>query len=384
MITIDSKRTQARATGNARRQRFVRAARAGVISALLGCAALQLGLNLALEPLFPQFRDPFYYHKSRRLLARVHKEQPLTVVMLGSSRTAYGLCGQRIEGQLGERLGQPVVVYNSGLFGSGPIAELLYLKRMVQEGLRPDLLLIEVLPTCLAETERGPAEANWLDPCRLNRQELLFLEKYGIATREMVHDRVQDEAIPWYYHRFAILSCWAPGWLPLIKRMDFSAGADASGFAPCREPNTREERQRCLEKMRVQFGGSFINFHFSAAACQALDDALTMCRQRDIPAALVLMPEGKEFLKLYDGTTRSAIDGYLQAVSQTHGVPLLDARTWVEDGDFCDGHHLLPRGARVFTERLGREALPALLAERRLTAHEATAGSKHALVGDIK
>ena len=40
---------------------------------------------------------------------------------------------------------------------------------------------------------------------------------------------------------------------------------------------------------------------------------------------------------------------------------MIDAREWVPDVGFSDGHHLLPAGATTFTDRLGREALIPLL-----------------------
>jgi hypothetical protein len=36
---------------------------------------------------------------------------------------------------------------------------------------------------------------------------------------------------------------------------------------------------------------------------------------------------------------------------------VINGREWVADDDFSDSHHLLPHGAKVFTERLGREVL---------------------------
>jgi hypothetical protein len=38
-------------------------------------------------------------------------------------------------------------------------------------------------------------------------------------------------------------------------------------------------------------------------------------------------------------------------------VPLVDARTWIDDDGFSDGHHALPSGADQYTERFAREVL---------------------------
>jgi hypothetical protein len=42
-------------------------------------------------------------------------------------------------------------------------------------------------------------------------------------------------------------------------------------------------------------------------------------------------------------------------------VPLIDARDWVDDDGFWDGHHMLPAGAAQFTHRFEREALQPLV-----------------------
>jgi hypothetical protein len=49
-------------------------------------------------------------------------------------------------------------------------------------------------------------------------------------------------------------------------------------------------------------------------------------------------------------------------------VPVVDARTWLDDDDFTDSHHPLQRGAEKFTRRLGRELLEPLV-QGRLAYH---------------
>ena len=53
---------------------------------------------------------------------------------------------QCVERELEDVLGRPVVVFNFGLWGAGPGTSLLTLHRLLAEGTRPDLVLIEVLP----------------------------------------------------------------------------------------------------------------------------------------------------------------------------------------------------------------------------------------------
>jgi hypothetical protein len=47
------------------------------------------------------------------------------------------------------------------------------------------------------------------------------------------------------------------------------------------------------------------------------------------------------------------IDEFLRG----RGVPVIDARDWLDAGDFTDGHHQLRRGAEKFSKRLALEVI---------------------------
>ena len=56
----------------------------------------------------------------------------------------------------------------------------------------------------------------------------------------------------------------------------------------------------------------------------------------------------------------SEIDAYLARLSVEGAVPVVDARRWIEDAAFSDGHHLLPDGAAAFTQRFNHDMLQPL------------------------
>jgi hypothetical protein len=120
---------------------------------------------------------------------------------------------------------------------------------------------------------------------------------------------------------------------------------------------TPETRRAALEQARREYAGPLANFHLGGPSCDALRELLALCRHEGIPVALLWMPEAAVFRGWYPPAAQKQIDAYLAELD----VPLIDARHWLADEEFADGHHLLPHGVEVFSDRLGREALPPLL-----------------------
>ena len=69
------------------------------------------------------------------------------------------------------------------------------------------------------------------------------------------------------------------------------------------------------------------------------------------------MPESSAFRGWYPPGAGPAVAAYLGGLSREYGVPWTDARAWLADEHFVDGHHLLAGGAAAFSERFGREML---------------------------
>jgi hypothetical protein len=309
----------------------------------------------------PQLQDPSYGNRIMPLRSRLGGGQPF-VLVLGSSRTGFGVQGMRAEEQLERDLGTRPVVFNFGCPGAGPVLQLIYLKRLLAAGIRPNLLLVEVLPPLLGGPGPSPQEAHWLAATRLTLAELRFVERHDFPKKLYRTDWWLGWPVPWYAHRFDVVSWASPALLPVSLRQEWGRGADDSGWTRLIADDLSPAKRRLrVEFAQREFAAFLGSFSLCEPACRAQRELLELCRQEGIPVALFLMPEGATFRSWYPASIWAQIDAYLQGLSRTFGVPLVNAREWVPEEDFSDSHHLLPSGSAAFTDRLTREALLPLL-----------------------
>lgn len=321
--------------------------------------ALQLGLALAIHSGLSQFRDPAFHEKFTRLMSlRAAPMPPRTVVFLGSSRTGFGLQPGRLGHKLHSELDAPTVFFNFGMPGTGPVIETLALRRLLDEGVRPDRVLIEVVPMFLAGQPTAPQEVQRFPAPRFDYHELEVLEKYSGDGQHWRRDWWSAWPASWHSHRFEILTRFAPSWVPFELRQDWSQGNDAWGWGTCANlARTPESHRRAVESERRAYAPYFHGFEVGGSSCAALTDALKLCRNRGIPTALYYMPESAEFRSWYSPAMMSSIDRFVGSLSTQFSAPIIDARSWIGDEQFTDGHHLLPAGAAEFTDRLAKDSV---------------------------
>jgi hypothetical protein len=346
-----------------RKRRLAQRSRTALAWGLAAFVVLQVGLSAAIAVWWPAMGDPDCDYKKQRLCQRHHQSggRATAVWMLGSSRTALGFKGKELEERLGRETGRPVIAFNFGLTGAGPVTELVTLKRLLAEGIRPDLLLVEVLPPLLANHAPMPIEGHWLVAERLRLSEVSFLEGYGLDGKKLRRNWFVSWLVPWYTQRFNLLSRVLPAWLPWQVRKDWFRAVDDSGWVDFSPPVTTPEQYRqAVDRARQEYAPYLADFHLGGNACQALRDLLELCHREGISTALVMMPEGAEFRGLYPPGVWGQVQVFLDSLTREFGIPLINAREWIPDGDFSDSHHLRPHGATVFTGRLSGEVLGAL------------------------
>ncbi|HJU28669.1 MAG TPA: hypothetical protein VJ718_05840 [Candidatus Binataceae bacterium] len=325
----------------------------------LWCLAWYVAIQLPILLIKDRWQTIGPAHEARkwpalRKLAVHNTERPL-VLMLGSSRTCWAFQAGPLNGLPGPD-GQPLRVYNFGIPATGPIHELLYLRDMLAQGIRPRLLLVEFLPPLLCAHQRGAlSEENMKGFAHVSARDFMRLLPYMSRPGRRGREWVEARIAPSFAFRRQI-QCEIVDWALGISPHPFSSEIDAGGWhilSP--EPLPDEERTRRVQMAHEGFLPSLSNYHLSDVAAGALRDLFELCRREQIPTALVLMPESSEFRSWYSAEARSASRGLLEELSRAYDAPIIDAEKWIADEDFEDGQHVLLRGANVFTHHLWGE-----------------------------
>lgn len=353
-------KTDQRMSGNRRSARpqgtSVQRARAALVCGLLCFACLQVALFAAIETRWPELRDPLYGRKIHQLQHCFDRASPeaMRVLLLGSSRTFNGVDAASFERRLQTAGDRPAVVYNFGLSAAGPLTELIVLGRLLDAGLRADLVLIEVFPAMLADS-RPLLEADPLDASRLWSGDLPLLARCDPRGTRVAWQWLLGSLVPWHTHRYAVLGRLSTHWLPPEGWGTGFSEFDPHGWQGLDEQHCRPHSPPAVEVARLKYAGVLASFKFGPGA-DAVLEIVRLCRKRSLPAALVLMPEGAEFASWYSPAARRKVDQFIEQTAHDYHVPVIDARRWMDETQFFDSHHLLAMAARSFSRRLAGDA----------------------------
>jgi len=318
-------------------------ARTAIAIGFLSLLAAQLGLGVAVETVKPEWRDPEYGHRIKPVL-----ESRPRMIAIGSSRTLMGLSPEHTGLDL----------YNFGQTGAGPLQILLTLLRILDDGAKPDAILIELFPAALVGS--GPAEEMieaW-GP-RWSRADVLRLAPYANDPNALEREWRRRRVAPWHALRFPVMNHVRPDWLPASKRLDFMwKDMDRRGWLKYPfETVPDDERARLTEKAGESYRRQLANYTIGAMSDRALRDAVDRCRRENIRVAFVLMPEGPTFASWYSPGAAETFRDYATKLSRETGAPLFDSTSGFSDADFADSHHLLPSAAARFSRRLADDHL---------------------------
>jgi hypothetical protein len=314
-----------------------------------------VALNVCLELRQPEIYDPEFDFRLSVLRERLREapERPLLVVV-GSSRITMGFRPESLP-PLRTPDGACVLPFNLSHSGAGPLFELLMTTRLANEGIAPRWMVVELVPPMLGVDGESTAVsmAGAGDLPALQRHVSLW-KLYGRYLYE--RSRVAVD------HRDACIRAMAP-WLtgPAVNDFPLYPLGGWSAAAPSPDP---ESAARRLDSVRAQYAPGLQRLNIRRTPDQALRDLLASCRKKSIGVVVVLTPESREFRSWYAPQTQKVVEAYCDALRRDPGVPVVDAREWLPDEAFIDGHHVSPDWADRFTIRLGRDVIEPLIAGR--------------------
>ena len=313
--------------------------------------ALQAGLAFSLDTWLTRWRDPnFAAHRDCLLRqSKKHPGRPL-VVVAGSSRTMNGVC----PGSLPDD-GHGPLLFNWGFPYHSPLDVAFRIDHLVREGPRPNAIIIEVVP--------GLLTGKWADPSpvppHFHRWQDLASARNLVPEEDMAGAWRDARLLPWFGYRHNIVDRFFPSWQAGQRNDVWWRKIDEWGWLPTLATGPIPELRKDVIAATSKWLAKPI-IHPDQA--RGLRHALETCRREGIPAAVLLMPESPDMRQCYGPGTRAALDVFLQSECREFGVELIDAREWYQTEElFCDGLHLVPEGARLFTARLADEVLPRLV-----------------------
>jgi hypothetical protein len=317
----------------------------------LGFLVVQLALAVGMETRWLSIRDPDFELVKEIVTARraEYPTRPLFVA-LGSSRTVMALNAARLNHP--EDAAAPLVI-NGALWGAGPMLEQVALRRLVAAGLRPDRVFVEVMPAAYSARKGVPFEERYIVSGRFTADELVSLCPYYARLRHLLLPWCHARLLP-VDRRHAELHCalgleWTSAQGEIVPPRDaYGWSASRETFSPAQ---VQAHTRKALENLDIT-----LTPIVAPGPVRALRDLVAYCRDRQIAVELVAPSEASVF-RDHDPQAEEIQMNVLRRLAQELGVRLTDARCWVDDHGFWDGHHMTIQGANQYTDRFAREVL---------------------------
>ncbi len=277
------------------------------------------------------------------------------VVILGTSRAQNGLWPQAMG--LLDGGGTPLV-FNFGQTGSPPVKVWLTWRRLLEAGIPPRAVVIEVLPVWLS-FEASPEEFFVQQAERLSWRDLRNIEEVAGPAESLRRRWLRQRLMPWHAQRAVLMSHWLPRWLSWSERVDpFWTGMEPDGFMPFVYGELSPElRRRATEHAWHEHQGAFAGFAVAPQARRWLAATVAECRQRQVAVALAQSPTAPLFRSWFAPGVWEAGEQQLVELAAELGVPLFPPLADLDDAAFADGHHLLRSGAARYSRWLAEHHL---------------------------
>jgi len=329
-------------------------AKTSILWGLIAYWAVHLTIDGVMERRHPEVHDPEHFGRLALLQARrAERPDAALLLLVGSSRTMLAFQPEALP-TLRTADGRTILPFNFSHTGAGPLLELVAVRRLLDAGIRPDWLVIEVMPAYLAIRPNRSfvlgslGTADWL----VMKRYLSAADRYGKYGWERWLTELR-------YHR-ALAERWLRKWVQVRDELFPPCYGPLGGYGHLRQEMSPELTSAAWAMAKRQYEAALREFHVDPEAGCALEELLELCRREHIRVVLLVTPEASPYRGWYSAEAGNVLADYLGTIAPDDPPSVIDAREWLPDGVFYDGHHVLARGAQAFTHRMGQE-LPRIL-----------------------
>jgi hypothetical protein len=295
---------------------------------------------VVVETARPDCLDPTYVQTRTALAAAVaaHPDHRLAVV-IGSSRTQIGFAPELLPPQT-DAVGRPVLWFNASHYEAGPGMNFVTLSRLLRDGHVPATVVMEIMPAFCAHGAAG-----------LLAKHATYRDAAAALTADLPGDLIVTVLKRRLTHFHDLESAWTGSGEPPL-----ASGPYGNAPAPAAVPPAERSRRRSAQLAWLNYLLELPSIH--PATVRATAATVAACRERGIDLVFVLTPESPAFRAAYDPAGLARFSAWVAGTSREYGVKVIDARDWLPEEQFVDGHHATAEGAASFTARLVRELGP--------------------------
>ncbi|MFO0964426.1 MAG: hypothetical protein U0793_02395 [Gemmataceae bacterium] len=307
--------------------------------------AAQALASFLFDRVWPEVRFPFLH---RRLAKLDDLPAQPDIVCLGSSRFGACLLEREMTMALREGTGEKdAFVFNASVPAGDLVASEHVLSCLLERGIRPRLLLIEISPEALNRHNgwldfHVERQIGWRDVPR-------FLPELARAG-EIEHLCV-CRLLPLYAFRkgfwnFLGQSAQRLGGRALGAPSQGAEWSRAIGITPTLSAAEKAEKTRQgLEHAKK----CLVDYEPGGLPVRALKRMLADCAGHGIHPVLLLVPVSSAQRALYDERIEAALESELREIHAAFDCPLFDCRSCLADEQFYDNHHASTEGGAAFS-----------------------------------
>lgn len=310
----------------------------------------------------------------------------LDVLYLGSSHTMYGIDAQRIDNQLQTQTGARTLGCNVGMLGSTFEQDYYMLKRYLEDGNTPKVVVETLWEWNLNVNAQPRADTSgehvMQDFTLANLGDLSTLRSHftGQDGSHNLGTFVASKTIPLYGDRAGLLHalCGKNTVGPCGKNIDplapgtqsIYSGSDSRGWVAIRTAGLSQMSASELKAAATgrwgYFGQQLNNFTIGGQQPGYLARLVSLAQAHGVKLEFVLTPLHPSYYQFFSGPNAwPQVVAYWRQFAAAHDVPLYDDShaSGYTAADFADPQHLTASGAAKFSGLLAAQVVgPALAA----------------------